>query len=456
MHCRAWEEPPYSTGILQRYKQIRKAKEAAGCDSDPLSAYYQEPPSTYIQKIRGQIPSSCVQSTTVIISKHADDDMVMKLTATGVTYMHTRRFKKRYSGSATCDVDHAGRLWLNARELTEDTKAEKGKGKDKKKRDGLPPAPKLFQLNRSSELLQISQENSTPESFSPEGEKKIKKKREKSYRVDKVKVPHRIYAYLNTQKGRKQLYFWTVTFPAGATDNACYKAFNTWLTTLRQHNMLKDYLWIAERQTGDRLKDKTKEPTHTIHFHIAIPHFLNVNKANAMMRGILKGYAKKGDMPGAICDPRTKTTYYKPCISRYNGVDIAKHRTTRKPINFAIKKGARSLASYLTKYVTKNDAGVPDENGNIAVPGFTHLAWHCSRGFSRLFTGIACSLAEFRRSGFGFFLNRTRVFKMEFATFVPWLFGPPPLLMQHLYELNSEIQNLFDNEQQKQPGDHRT
>jgi hypothetical protein len=130
-------------------------------------------------------------------------------------------------------------------------------------------------------------------------------------------------------------------------------------------------------------------------------------------------------------------------------VDICKHRTTRKPINFAIKKGARALAAYLTKYVTKNDAGVADELGNIAVPGFSHLAWHNSRGFSCLFTGMTCTLNEFRNAGFGGYLNRVRAFKMEFATFVPWLFGPPPLLMQHLYELNSTIQTLLDDETQR-------
>lgn len=420
MHCRAWEE------------NLRN-------------------PSIYLQKVHGIIPSSCISSTDTHLLRMPSvvgDDLVMKLTATGVTFMHERRFRKRYSGSSACAVDHQGCLWLNGREL--ESAGKEGDSKGKKKRGSLPTAPRLLHVKQnfcSSEQGQISHENLTPGNFSTDGEKISRKKREKSYKVDKVKVPHRIYAYLNTQKGRKQLYFWTVTFPAGSSDDVCYKAFNTWLTTLRQYNMLREYLWIAERQEGDRIKDKTKEPTHTIHFHIAIPHYLDVHKANSMMRGILKGYARKGEMPGAVCDPRTKATYYKPCISRYNGVDIAKHRTTRRPINFAIKKGARSLAAYLTKYVTKNNAGVKDENGIVAVAGFTHLAWHCSRGFSRLFTGVACSLAEFRKAGFGFFLNRARVFKMEFATFVPWLFGPPPALLQHLYELNSEIQKIFDDEQ---------
>lgn len=407
--------------------------------------------------------SSCVQLSQLPLLKLPNvtgDDLVMKLTTTGVTFMHSRKFRKRYTGSVGCAVDINGLLWLNARDLERDVKAG-SKDKAKKKRASVQADPlKSFNENRldlsntkQKELDAISQNFSDPDNFSPSGDKNnlsvTKKGRKKSYKIDKAKVRQRIIAYINTQKGKKQLFFWTVSFPAETPDDVCYKAYNAWLTALRQHRMLREYIWVAERQTGDRLKDKNKAPTNTIHFHIAIPHFMNVQRANAMMRGILKGYAKKGLIPGATCDGRTKDTYYKPCISRYNGVDICKHRTTRKPINFAIQKGARALAAYLTKYVTKNDAGVADELGNIAVPGFSHLAWHNSRGFSCLFTGVTCSLNEFRRVGFGAYLNRVRVFKMEFATFVPWLMGPPPLLMQHLYELNSIIQTLLDDETQR-------
>lgn len=408
--------------------------------------------------------NSCVQLSQLPLLKLPNvtgDELVMKLTTTGVTFMHSRKFRKRYTGSTGCAVDINGLLWLNARELEREIKGS-SKDKAKKKRLNMPVEPLSKSLNENrldlsntkQELPAISLNFLEPDNFSPDGDKNnlslTKKGRKKSYKIDKAKVRQRIIAYINTQKGKKQLFFWTVSFPEHTPDDVCYKAYNAWLTALRQHKMLREYIWVAERQTGERLKDKNKAPTNTIHFHIAIPHFLNVQRANAMMRGILKGYAKKGLIPGAMCDGRTKDTYYKPCISRYNGVDICKHRTTRKPINFAIKKGARALAAYLTKYVTKNDAGVADELGNIAVPGFSHLAWHNSRGFSCLFTGVTCSLNEFRRVGFGAYLNRVRVFKMEFATFVPWLMGPPPLLMQHLYELNSIIQTLLDDETRQQ------
>jgi hypothetical protein len=154
-----------------------------------------------------------------------------------------------------------------------------------------------------------------------------------------------------------------------------------------------------------------------------------------------------------VCNAKSKDHYYLPSIAKYNGVDICKHRATRKPINFAVKKGARSLAHYLTKYVTKNDAGQLNDAGELIEPGFEHLAWHCSRGFSRLFTAITCTLTEFKQAGLGGYLNRVRIFNLEYVTFIPWLYGPPPLLLEHLYKLNSHIQNLFDNEQSEHPSD---
>lgn len=381
-----------------------------------------------------------------------DPDLVLKMTASGVTFLHDRRFRKRYTGSTTCAVDINGKLWLNAGDLAKDI--SKHKEKDKKKRVSKPANPlKLFTETSSGDLCTpepgaISDENGKSENFSPDSPqnatKVAKKIRVKSYSVDKAKVRQRILAMINTQRGKKHLFFWTVSFPQHTPDDVCYQAFNTWLTALRSRKMLREYLWVAERQMGDRLKTN-KVPTHTIHFHIAIPHYLNVQRANAMMRGTLKGLAKKGLLPGVVCNPKSKESYYLPSIARYNGVDISKHRTTRKPINFAVKKGARALAHYLTKYVTKNDAGQTNEAGELIAPGFTHLAWHNSRGFSALFTGVTCSLSEFKKGGFGGYLNRVRAFRMEFATFVPWLFGPPPILMDHLYKLNSEIQILLGN-----------
>jgi hypothetical protein len=151
-------------------------------------------------------------------------------------------------------------------------------------------------------------------------------------------------------------------------------------------------------------------------------------------------------MPGAVCNGKNGDQYYLPCIAKYNGVDICKNRKTNRVVNFAVKKGSRALATYLTKYITKNNAGVPDETGHIEVPAFTHLAWHNSRGFSCLFTGVTFTIAEFNALGFRPFLNGVRKFEMNFATFIPWLYGPPPELYDHLFNLNSTVHAIVAEE----------
>lgn len=396
-------------------------------------------------------------------------ELVLKATSTGVTFLHERKFKDRYLGSKKCKVDATGKFWQDARDLEKHIEEDKKSREPVKKSRKQPDIKKAVQTDRLKLLLSetdsgfesgaISQINANQENFSPESAENArnvaKKERIKAYTINKREVRQRILGYINTMKGQKELYFWTVTFPEGTPDAVCYQAFNTWLTALRMRRkgkdgklmraMLREYLWIAERQLGDRLKVK-KAATGTIHFHIAIPHFMNVTRANALMRGTLKNLAKKGLMPGAICNGKTGEQYYLPCISKYNGVDICKNRKTNRIVNFAAKKGSRALATYLTKYVTKNDAGVADSTGHIEVPAFTHLAWHNSRGFSCLFTGVTFTIQEFNALGFRPFLNGVRQFSMNFATFIPWLYGPPPLLHDHLFHLNSSVQAILNDE----------
>ena len=408
------------------------------------------------------------------------DTLVLKATATGITFLHERKFTKRYLGSKKCAVDINGKLWEDTqgfeKHIAESAKGEDRKGKhpDKKKSVGSPShAQKLLLVSIPDRIETAISENSTnQENFSPESAdfatKVAKKEREKAYTINKREVRQRILAYNNTNKGQKELYFWTVTFPEGTPDDICYQAFNTWLTALRTPGrvkdgkmidkngklitkwkqvkaMLREYLWIAERQLGERLTVK-KAASGTIHFHIAIPHFMNVTRANALMRGTLKNLAKKGLMPGAVCNGKTGERYYLPSIAKYNGVHISRNKKTGQIINFAVKRNSRALATYLTKYITKNNAGIPDENGHIEVPAFTHLAWHNSRGFSCLFTGITLTIAEFDALGLRPYLNKVRKFTMNFATFIPWLYGLPPILHDHLFSLNSTVQAILNDE----------
>lgn len=337
------------------------------------------------------------------------EPLILKATLTGITFCPDRKeeiealrlnlkpkifrkFKVRYKGSCTCAVDINGVISME------------GKKKAAVKTAAVNVKNADQNYNSSVELPNIQAEK-TP----------------RFYKINKRLVRHRLLGYRNTAKGGKELYFWTVSFPENTPDNTAYQALNIWLTALRQYRMLKDYLWIAERQTGERRTDGGA--TNTIHFHIAIPHKLPVQRANAMMRGTLKTMCRKGLLSYATNSPQ---------IRKYNGVHISKNNKTGKVVNFAAKQGAKLLALYLTKYVTKNDEG------------FEHLAWHNSRGFSCLFTSVAFSVPEFKRFGFGPFLNYTKRFSMEFAEFIPWLNGPPPALELHLYQLNSYIHEYFD------------
>jgi len=334
-------------------------------------------------------------------------ELIIKATANGIIVLKDGRFKKRYTGSRYSAVDINGRLYEKASDLKKHLAAT-NPDQPKKRKRAAPPgiAPNIVTPNeeQSKEIKILSTKN----------------KLERGYSVNKMEVRSRILGMINTMKGSKELYFWTVTFPGGMSDQLCYQAFNTWLTTLRQKNMLKNYIWIAERQDGKRITEPGKAATGTIHFHIAIPHKMHVVTANRLMRTTLATFAGKKLIPFSVFQ-----------CKRYNGVDIKKNRNTGRVVNFAIKKGSRALANYLTKYVTKNNER------------FNHLAWHNSRGFSALFTGITFTVQEFIKYGFKELLFKRSVISNEFFSFWPWLSetGPPVAITKHLYELNSYLQN---------------
>lgn len=325
-------------------------------------------------------------------------DLTIKATVNGVVYLKQNRLKKRYTGSKYSAVDINGKLWLKASDLQRHLRNEKTPPKSRVKNCQVAPPG---QGQNYDNLL-------TPADNLPTAKAKLSTKR--TYFIHKREVRARILGYLNTMRGKKELYFWTVTFPQGTQDPVAYKIFNVWLTALRQYKLLKQYLWIAERQKNG-----------TVHYHIAVPHKMPAKRVNAMMRGTLTTYARRGLLP---CNAYA--------IRRYNGVDLAKNRKTKRVTNFAIKKGSRALVTYLTKYVTKNDGG------------FSNLAWHNSRGYSAIFTGLAFTVDEFKNNGFHLLLKREARFDTEFFTFIPWFAEPPDRLVSHLFELNSYIQSLLN------------
>lgn len=328
------------------------------------------------KKTGGYILSKDIQLLSVPAYLHP---LTVKADFSGVTVLREGHYRKRYTGSKRWEVDINGvlRKKQELKKMIEATKKEPGKN-----------------TRLGKKLL-----NELP------------KGREKTYTVNKTEVRARLFSFIACQPpDKKELYFFTVTFPLQTEDEVIYRLFNTWLTKLRTSGALKNYLWVAERQKNG-----------TLHFHLAIPHRLSVKIANREMMVCICTAIKKGEI-----------SYNLHAAKRYNGVDIAKNRKNRKVTNFALgKRGRRSLTGYLTKYVTKNDST------------FTHLAWHNSRGFSELFTGVTFTFAESRETyHWRFFTHSRPAAANEYFLFFPWLNGPPPNLEGELLKLNSYIQNL--------------
>lgn len=235
------------------------------------------------------------------------------------------------------------------------------------------------------------------------------------YSLNKRKVRGRVLVYADTirrakQWKKKELFFWTITFKAGMTDEICYQLLNIWLTTLRQKNRLHSYLWVAERQKNG-----------TIHFHMLIPHYLDAKFANRTMMVSICSQIRKGKITGWNIHE----------AKRYNGVDIAKQRekgSNKGPvINFAEKKKARALQRYLTKYITKNNTKM------------SRLCWNSSVDWSCPFSGMTFNRAEL----VSFVPDSTYIkpctYETEYCQFWPWAESPPKIFANHLSFLNANI-----------------
>lgn len=244
--------------------------------------------------------------------------------------------------------------------------------------------------------------------FRPSDGQKITKS---EYRINKKEVSHRIRGFLNQMRGEKMLYFWTITFPENTKDDTAYILLNKWLTRLRTEKMLREYLWIAERQQNK-----------TIHFHMVINQKMNVQKANKYMRASIMHSINKGEI-----------IYDRIAATRYNGVDIAKDRKTKRVTNFAKQNKERSLQNYLTKYVTKNDGS------------FQHLAWHSSRGYSNLITAVRFTYNEYQNGKCESLLDNENPLVCEYYSFRRWKGSPPKDLLTYLGLLNNDIQELIKN-----------
>lgn len=162
--------------------------------------------------------------------------------------------------------------------------------------------------------------------------------------------------------------FVTLTFIASVTDRAAQTILNSFLTQLRKKYRNLEYLWVVERQS------ETGNP----HFHIIINRRLPVAvynplwvmcQYNAGLRGKNK-YGREVSIEEIRIAARSKKVG-----KIFNPFDIKKI------------KSINNLSNYLTKYIVKQPDGAAFDCAN----------WHCSRGVSRLFTGMVCGVDVYNK-----------------------------------------------------------
>ncbi len=335
--------------------------------------------------------AECFKTSFVTVMSHNllaettfGHNLRVKLTCSGVTVLKDERiFKKRVSGSRSHTVTPHPLLVPNT--------ALNSRGN----------------IGAEELAAPVRKTRTQPR---PQGEKVTRE-----YRVNKKLIRHRVFNYLLGQQ-KPILHAVTISFPLHLADDLGYQALNTWLTVCRQSLHLRDYLYVAERQDN-----ATDTLPGTIHFHLLVPQYLNIVKANRAMAVILANMVRKGKLKWSIY-----------AAKRYNGVHLGKNKTTKRVTNFALGSSKKALANYITKYISKNDQP------------FTHYAWHNSRGFSAVMTSICLTEAEAKFYGIRQYLNMDKTFAGEFAIFIAWNDIAPKFFIDVMRLVNSSILNKGD------------
>lgn len=307
------------------------------------------------------------------------EETICSISTSGLTILKSGKYHERHIGMKSHWVDQRGKI---------------------AKRD---KTPKTTHKKKKPKPVETE---SQPQADLPEK----KESQPRTYSLKKAQIRHRIQNYVSALQGRQVCYFITVSFPAKTEDKICYQAFNTWLTRLRQLKIVGGYLWVAERQQNG-----------TLHYHFTTHRYFDIRKANSLMRGTLTKLCSQG-----------KIQYPVSSIKKYNGVDIAKDKKTKKVVNFALQKKQKSLSRYLTKYVTKNE-GI-----------HYSYCWHCSRDYSNIVIKVTFTFNELRKSNIKKTISLTPTIKTDFIDFYPFTGNPPPDLVNYLRYINRSIIELLN------------
>lgn len=280
-------------------------------------------------------------------------DACLSASLTGVTLLKSHQLQSRFSGSRKFTIDRRGCM------------IQKQKSTVRKKASTAEPKKQQYQVNRRRVIQLLTN-------------------------------------FTNAQKGKKQLFFYTISFNPSMTVPVAYKCLNSWLTSLRQAFGLKNYLWVAEYQRNG-----------TIHFHLAIKEFLPITAVNNLMKKLLHYYIRNGEL---------KWNHY--ACSKYNGVHIAKDANSKKVTNFAGNGKAKALAGYLAKYIGKGKET------------FERQAWQASKSLTNMFTKYNLTYGEFEDHFMYQIDVENPLIESDFYLFYRWIKAPPPEIVYMLKLVN--------------------
>lgn len=223
------------------------------------------------------------------------------------------------------------------------------------KNDRVITIPSINARNRFSGSS-LNVKKSKKATATGQGKRKFKSsssgvKSERFFSVPVQKVRDKCDAFFTLRASRAFCAFYSISFPGGISDEVAFRLWNVWLTRVRKYKAKFEYLWVTERQGNG-----------TVHYHLITNSFLNIRVVNHYMAAAIGTAVARGEC-----------SWGDSSKELYNGVDVQRVHN------------AKGVSRYLTKYLTKKKK---DKDGNVIEVDnrFKHLAWHCSRRVSALFT----------------------------------------------------------------------
>jgi hypothetical protein len=184
-----------------------------------------------------------------------------------------------------------------------------------------------------------------------------------------------------------QRIFVTLTFFQYVEDREAKVILNKFLTMVRREVKGFEYLVVSEHHP--------LRADHCIHFHMLSSRRLNIQRYNALWTIQQYNSGLRGHRANGEKIPMNEIA------QRYNDGTIGE---VLNPVQVEKAYSISGLASYLTKYVSKQETGEK----------FGCLTWHCSRKVSRLFTSQLVGPSAFA------YLQSFRNYKLDRKTGEMW------------------------------------